>query len=265
MTDLGTNDRSLSLWAFVLAAVLLHWWLAVQPSRFFQGLGSLASKDSQKPIEIEKWDGQGKQVVQSSRAEKQAEDSKIKPRFGGEFKNRVEKETKAPQVGRFHEAAPPTPRSDEGLGQLKMSDLLPFGSQGSVLPDDIVPGAQTLLNTDPVVYGSFLNRVVDEVRGPWERFLQEAMGKSEKRIASGVYITTLRFIIDRAGNILSITTLKSSGIEAIDSAPKRALWEMEPFPNPPVELASNEPNLPFVLEFHFELQKSLFGIVPWGI
>lgn len=263
MNEFTRHDRALSLWGFFLLAALVHLWLATRPAGFFVARPSVAKRDD-APIEIEKWDGQGKQVVQTSKAEKPFEDEKIKPRFGGEFRNRVEKETRAPRTGRFQEGAPPVPKG-EGAGQLKMADLLPFGSQGSKLPDDVAPGAQTLLNTDPVVYGSFLNRVVDEVRGPWERFLQEAVGKSERRIAAGTYVTTLRFVIDREGNVISITTLKSSGVEAIDSAPKRALWETEPFPNPPVELAKNEPTLPFVLEFHFELQKSLFGIVPWGI
>ena len=84
-------------------------------------------------------------------------------------------------------------------------------------------------------------------------------------MSPNLYVTKVKVMLDENGDVVSINTIKSSGIREIDEASKKAFWDMEPFPNPPFKMASNEELLPLVFEFQFEYKNSFFGIVPWRI
>lgn len=264
-TILRNDSPSVAVLA-LFGAVLLHALLFVVPWTF---RASPSEKQEKDPIVVERWDDTElpRQTVQTSRAEEQLESGKA--RFRGEFKNRVEKETRSPMVGRFREgpqSGNSVPDGKEGRG-LTLSDLMPYGSQSDYLPDDVELGAQTLLNTDPFRYSSFLNRVHDEVHGPWSRRVSEAVRTIEEQLREKTYVTKLLVSVDDAGHVVSIRTLQSSGIPLIDQAAKQAFWDSEPFPDPPSDFNLREQGGPLAIgyEFHVSISESSFFMVPWRL
>ncbi len=223
----------------------------------------LAIQDNHEPIEIDSVNE--KPFARSSRPVDQSEKNKdAQARFGGEKKNRVDKETRSPNQGPFRQGQQGQPAEPDGEEGLAMKDLLPQrSSQNAVLPDDVELGQETLLHTDPILYASFLNRIQEEIYGPWNRHLGDAMKLRENDLGANIYVTRLKVEVDRQGNIVSMNTIKSSGVREIDSAPKEAFWEIEPFDNPPMSKDRDAETLPFVFEFHFHVEKSLFGGVKW--
>lgn len=182
--------------------------------------------------------------------------------FGGEFKNRVSKETKSPLIGKFKEGGG-IPDSQEG-DDFHVSDLLPYiGSQPYDLPEDIPLGSETVLNTDPVLYASFLNRIADAIHVSWEEYAEDAV-KELGKITDGIYITKLLISLDKEGNVLRSKIIHGSGYELLDKSTQQAFWDREPFLNPPPQMFKNEQYVDLKFEFHFEIKKSLFlDIVPF--
>ncbi|MEZ4749862.1 MAG: energy transducer TonB [Bdellovibrionota bacterium] len=248
----------------VLGAILLHallFWVPLSEQVSTQK----ARKKTDNPIVVERWDeSEPKQSVQTSRAEEQEEGGKA--RFGGEFRNRVKKETRSPVVGQFREGPQPgnSLPDDKGNG-LTLSDLLPYGSQSDVLPDDVEVGGQTLLNTDAFLYSSFMNRVHDEVHGPWSRRVQSVARTMEDRLSEKTYITKLLVSVDEEGHVVSIRTMQSCGITEIDDAAKEAIWESEPFPDPPKGFKDLAGPLSLPYEFHVSVTNASFLMMPWRL
>lgn len=263
------------LWLAIALAAIVHWILADLPSPLSTPPRSLADKKAppaDAPIELERWDPK-KQIVQSSKAKEQDPDTKDREaKYGGEFKNRVKKETQGPRSGRFREGRPlAIPRQPAGPGEDGMpslSDLMAFGASPNALGDELAPGNQTVLNTDPVRYASFINRIADKIYDPWVSFARDAVGRmyhGGKQLEANTYITKLQVVLDSDGAIRAIQTLASSGIDELDEAPKKAFWEVEPFPNPPGQMFEKDSMVRFIYEFHFEWKTSSFNIVPWAI
>ena len=184
-------DRRLSypsvLWLCLLIAVFLHLLAGhlhvPEPPEIASAKRYESERD--KPIEIAPLpEDLKKPIVQTSKARDQEETDKP-AKYAGEFKNRVKKKTKSPFAGRFHEGGQPPPPSPTlqmpgpGEGAEKpaphLSDLMPFGSTPNSLPDGIADGTQTVLNTDPVLYASFINRIADEIYDPWVENAREAV------------------------------------------------------------------------------------------
>lgn len=263
------------LWVAFLIAALAHWALRDLPSPLNQALRGIVDKRTEEkeipPIELEKWDKQ-KRIVQSSKAAKEDAEAKDKEaHYGGEFRNRVSKETQSPFRGRFAEGAPrPIPRQPSGEtgedgGQPTLQDLMAFGGSPHALRDDVQPGNQTVLNTDPVKYAGFINRIADKIYNPWVSFAREAVGRiydGGKTLEANTYITKLQVVMDSDGSVRAIQTVASSGVEELDEAPKKAFWEVEPFTNPPGQMFKKESVVRFIYEFHFEWRNSGFSIIP---
>ncbi|MCB0416750.1 MAG: TonB family protein [Bdellovibrionaceae bacterium] len=254
----------MQIWVPILGAVLLHALLFLVPLSE-RASSKQARKNPDDNIVVERWEDQEpKQSVQTSRAEEQDEGGKA--RFGGEFRNRVKKETRSPVVGQFREGPQPgnSLPDDKGNG-LTLSDLLPYGSQSDVLPDDVEIGGQTLLNTDPFIYSSFMNRVHDEVHGPWSRRVQGVARTMEDRLREKTYITKLLVSVDEDGHVLSIRTMQSCGIPEIDNAAREAIWESEPFPDPPKNYKEFTEPLSLPYEFHVSVTNASFLMMPWRL
>jgi len=268
-------------WLLIILLGIVHWYLRDVPLRYFgsSGTGDEAKHDSE-PIEIEKYIDSKKPVVKSSKAPEDPEAKDREARFAGEFRNRVKKETQAQHKGRFQEGgnggAGRQQGNGGGAGQKSnstegqyspapgMADLLPFGSSPNEVGDDVEKGNNTVLNTDPVKYASFVNRIADEIYDPWVRFAQEAVRtlyNNGRKLESNVYVTKLQVVMNEQGAITAITTVQSSGIAALDDAPKHAFWSIEPFRNPPKQMFKDG-IVKFVYEFHFEWRTSSFNILP---
>lgn len=270
-----------------LLAVLLH--ALVLQFRIFPNLRFESAKKNATPIEIERLPSEEKKpVVQTSRALEQATDE-IEAKFHAEFKNRVETETQSGVAGKFQEGQiitqAPLPeelrqkeleRSKDALAEIpeeenpapQLSDLMVIGRNPHELPDSIKKGPQTLLNTDKVVYASFINRIAEEIYQPWVDSITDAiktLNTTGRKLDPTTYITKLRIVMDKEGSITGIQTVASSGVSEIDEAPKKAFWHTEPFPNPPIQLLEEDGFIRLVYEFHFEWKSSGFSIVPWTI
>jgi hypothetical protein len=143
-----------------------------------------------------------------------------------------------------------------------------LGRSPHPLSDQIEKGNQTILNTDKVLYASFINRIAEEVYQPWVGNIQEALNNIRargKKLENNTYVTKLNVSMDKHGEITGIQILASCGVPAIDEAPKKAFWEVEPFPNPPVQLIEEDGFIRLNYEFHFEWKSSGFNIVPMTI
>jgi len=100
----------------------------------------------------------------------------------------------------------------------------------------VASGDYTILNTAEFVYFSFYKRVEDGVVFLWNRYvsdfiktrpdIRENLGKKD-------YITEVEAVLDRDGNFIRMSVIKSSGVAGIDEAPGKAFVEAAPFENPP--------------------------------
>jgi len=248
--------RGFSFAFFLLLAIALH-----LPLFFIARKLPLRVAEKMREIVVEPLTNSDKPLVQTSRSDEASDE---KARFSGEFRNRVSKQMQSRHRGRFRQGDKDRIESDkEGMAQ-----LMPFSRTPNALPGDIESGDQTLLNTDPVLYASFINRIADEVYDPWVKFARQAISDvyhRGRKLEPNTFITKLMVNIDREGEVNSIQILQSSGIAELDEAPKKAFWESEPFPNPPTQMFENEMSVGFVYEFHFEWRTSSFNIVPWAI
>lgn len=258
---------------FFFLAAAFHWSLGTLPSPLqtaFQREWE-ARNERDKAIAIEPYEEKlQRKVVQTSRAEQDLLAENEKAKYLGEFKNRVKVETRGLGKGSFREgrnlplAPVPSEKGQEDNG-LKLSELMAFGSSPNVLGSEIQLGNHTVLNTDPVKYASFINRIANQVYEPWVIRAREAVrllyGEG-KRLDSSTYITRLQIVMDSGGDIRAIQTLQGSGVDELDEAPKQAFWDVEKFPHPPEQMFKDEGLVRFVYEFHFEWQSSAFQIIP---
>lgn len=270
-------------WTFA-GALVLHWLLlqiAIPPD--VAGVAANASKD--EPIVLEQYpEGKRKTVVQSSKALHQDESNKNEAKYAGEFRNRVSKETQATLKGRFQQGerlrgenggdgAEINGQGEAGgklgrAGELGMRDLMNFARSPSALPKEIAEGSQTLLNTDKVLYASFMNRIADEIYDPWVQFGQEALREvlsRGRKIEPNLFITKLAVTMNEFGEVTGMTIMQSSGIPELDDAPRKAFWKIARFPNPPTQLFDADKFVRLTYEFQFEWKNSGFNIVPWAI
>jgi len=264
-----TNDQSqsgVSLAWFVIAGMLWHlawFWLPIRVGSFSESDSS--SSSSSKPIEIERY--AEKQRVRTSLAEEQASHSKSE--YLAEHENRVEKQTRG-RVGRFQQngGGAGALREQVGPGEtgnLSMSDLMGGADQSPDQIDGVEDGAKTLLNTQRYLYSSFMDRIVDEIYDAWRMRASDAMERLRLRgklMGRKSYLTSLKITINQAGEVIAIQTLKGSGVDVFDEAPKEAFWKSSPFPNPPLQMFQGQEFLPLTFNFNFEIGDSAFSISP---
>jgi len=206
------------------------------------------------------------------RTEKSEEDNNEKARFGGEFRNRVKKETQSPNTGTFKpggSSAPGAPApSKAGDLPLRMSDLMPDESASpNKLPGDVLRGDRTMLNTDKVIYASFMNRMVEEMYPTWQRMFHELLAEPRvrKKLSPTVYQVTIEITMDRDGNITEIAIAKGCGIYDLDDALRRAFWETQPFPHPPVQMFEGRSRVSFNFNGFYDITNSGIRIAPLNI
>jgi TonB family protein len=231
-------------------------------------LPKITRADNNAPVEIVPIEELQKPIVQTTRNED--EEDKSEAKYAGEFRNRVKKETKAPLQGKFQEGGKSQSqvydKSDTGdRAEPQISDLMPQGRNPFLFSDDLETGNNTLLNTDSVVYASFFNRIADTIYESWVGYARDAVWKRPFRkgeLEPKTYITKIRITLNRSGDVTEIDLLESSGIPDFDEAPKKAFWDSEPFRNPPKQMFKEDGYARFVYEFHFELGKSGFQILP---
>lgn len=252
-----------------LVAVGIHALMAFVPVDWF----SPADSTSHAPIAIEKWiEPKGddrREVVKTSKAEEQVE-SNEPAKYFGEFKNRVRKESRADMVGRFQE------RRELGTTLPGANgDSAPPGQWGipsaspNQLPDDIEKGGQTVLNADPVIYASYINRIGDEIYDTWTRNLYDAtlqLNMRKVNLEQRSYHTALGVYVNKVGGVTQIEVLRSCGITEFDNAAKEAFWRSEPFQNPPKQLfKTDEETAMLAFGFNYEMSSSRISVLPQSL
>lgn len=279
-------------WAFALA-LIFHWAILNIPIPEVFTAPQFSSK-SKDPIVVESYkDPNRKPVVETSRIREEADAKDKEARFAGEERNRVQQEMQASVKGRFEEGQiakgegkgsggegskghmgedageEPVEEGKGGrAGGPGLSDLMRLGRSPHALPDDIREGNQTILNTDKVLYASFINRIAEEIYDPWVRFGQDALQEMQfqgRKLTPNIYITKLNVTMDSAGEVKGIQILGGSGVTELDNAPKKAFFEVAVFPNPPAQLLDEDGFIRLTYEFHFEFKTSSFNIIPWAI
>lgn len=292
------SHRSVSLGWFFGLAMILHSLLPLLKFSELSKMVQTSSSNVAEPIEIDRVPSEKrKPVVQTSKAKDQDE-TQSQAEYAGEFRNRVSKQTQSRLIGPFQEGQamrgdgkdgapkagtqnpqlsengteevdPSENEESEALGGgPKISDLMVLGRSPHYLSDKIEKGNQTVLNTDKVLYASFINRIAEEIYQPWVGNIEEALSSFKavgKKLESRTYVTKLNVSMDNHGEISGIQIISSCGVSVLDEAPKRAFWDKATFPNPPSQLIEEDGYIRLVYEFHFEYKSSGFNILPMTI
>ena len=108
----------------------------------------------------------------------------------------------------------------------------------SVLDPNLPMGSETILNTQESIYYSFYARLYEAIGPLWQRHIREVSFR--RRVNPGEYSTVVDVILDRAGNILEVRRLQSSGIEEFDQAVERSWKKVGKFPHPPEGLLDGQ-------------------------
>ncbi len=175
-------------------------------------------------------------------------------RFDSEKKQRVEKETKARELGLsrnksassispFPQQMKPISRtsSDNPEFALHVQNKAPAAATSKVsidLPNDIQMSDATNLNTDANIYYSFYNRVEELFYVRWEERLNYYWNRLSSdfkvnTLAGHTWRTTFEIVLKASGEYDSSTILQSCGYPPFDEAAIFAFKNARYFPNVP--------------------------------
>ena len=195
-------------------------------------------------------------IKQLQNTAKQIQDPKLRARFESEKTQRVEKETKAANLGLSRNSMPSLPSPSTAASttektantdpqlpgparqQMRAMPVTPPSAVSSILPGDIQNSNATNLNTDANVYYSFYNRVeelfyirwVERVRYYWDR----TDPNYKKNVLAGkVWSTQIEVWLKATGEFDSAYIKQRSGYQPFDEATVYAFKDAKFFPNPP--------------------------------
>jgi len=126
------------------------------------------------------------------------------------------------------------------------------GSPSSDYVEGVPEGDGTYLNTREFKYATFFIRVKDSVEGYWRDITQR---EYRRRDPTGrVYgqsdrATLLSIVLDRSGELDSVSVARSSGLDFLDRAAMQAIEAAEPFPNPPDGITEEDGLIRFNFQF----------------
>lgn len=181
--------------------------------------------------------------------------------FLAEKTQRVEKQTKAQNLGAFQNAKPqtsqqkkPTPPEvnpqksavQETNGdqpefaravQQELSALAQASSVPYELPNDIAYGNATNLNADAHIYASFYNRILDLFYIRWSQRLNTIWDRlptdTKRQLAGKTWSTELEIWLKSDGLYDRAYIMKKAGFAPFDEAGVGAFKDAKFFPNPP--------------------------------
>ena len=261
---------------FLALSLLLHFLLSTSTLYFAERL--FESKPS-TPLEFEivenkpddfqnKLEETRQLIKQLKTTVQKIKDERTKARFESEQTQRVEKETRAAQLGVSQNASNtktiPLPQNkinlnnvqNQGKPQAKLdpgdepefakalrtgADRVNLAQQSAIsvnLPTDISMSDATNLNTDANTYYSFYSRVeelfyvrwVERNRYYWNRISLEF---KKNTLAGKTWSTILEVRLKSNGEFHDADILKSSGYQPFDEAAVFAFRDARLFPNPP--------------------------------
>ena len=145
------------------------------------------------------------------------------------------------------------PKIPASFGTFRMQTLTSRGSADDALIHLPNEGDETLLNARKYRFWSFFQRLKDQVRPHWTP--NEALRRrdpSGRAFCCSDRLSVLHVVLDGAGNLIEVSTERSSGLKFLDREAERAFRRAQPFPNPPSELLEAnqlEFEFGFLLEF----------------
>jgi TonB family protein len=180
-------------------------------------------------------------------------------------KNRkVDRQTKARVVDKFHSAAKNGGAPSKSLKDVKLSDLGAFSKDHQPLHEaykaqknsprrsvsstndhleDIPAGDLTYLNTVEYKYYGFYHRIRQKLEQFWGRSIQETAAQlleQGRHISKDDnLITALVVTLNELGEIVDINIKGPSGVKELDDAAIDSFNDAGPFPNPPKDLVHN--------------------------
>ena len=107
------------------------------------------------------------------------------------------------------------------------------------------PGEATMLNAKEFKYFAYMQKIKRQVNFYWSQAIENVSSVRE-RITRSEYTTILNVVLDREGNLRSVSMVRTCGIKSFDEATLRAFRIAAPFPPPPDGLvdASGQAVLP---------------------
>lgn len=133
------------------------------------------------------------------------------------------------------------------------------GSPSSDYVEGVPEGDGTYLNTKEFKYATFFIRVKDSVEGYWRDITQR---EYRRRDPTGrVYgqrdrATLLSIVLDRSGELDSVSVARSCGLDFLDQAAMQAIRAAEPFPNPPDGISEDDGTIRFNFQFVVVMRSS---------
>ncbi|MCC7403213.1 MAG: TonB family protein [Bdellovibrionales bacterium] len=215
-----------------------------------------------------------------------------KAKYLSRHNQRVERETRAAQVGKFNNDAKPGSAQPGSLDAEKVarkekpqksltSGTLPTLAAlkpnfsptppGPTRPDQTQPGSpsqtddylkdtevgmQTLLSTREFVYYSYYARIKEKIRQHWEPSVKasvQMVARQGRAIASARdRRTRVMITLDKNGTLLQVQVIGESGIIELDNAAIDAFRAAAPFPNPPQGMVEQDGNIRIRWDFILE-------------
>lgn len=212
-------------------------------------------------------------------------------RFLSAFDQKVQKQTRAENSGKFNNTAQGSKKTEgakdgdkkaknhtekmpEERGDLPdLKDLTPKfamnpGQRGpqtdengnpSATDDylkDVQSGLQTLLSTREFVYYAYYNRIKEALRQHWEPNVKEKVKiiyRQGRTIASAKdRVTQVLVTLDRKGELIKVEVLTQSGVVDLDNAAVEAFRAAAPFPNPPKGMVEQDGTIKIRWDFVLE-------------
>lgn len=133
------------------------------------------------------------------------------------------------------------------------------GSPSSDYVEGVPEGDGTYLNTKEFKYATFFIRVKDSVEGYWRDITQR---EYRRRDPTGrVYgqrdrATLLSIVLDRSGELDSVSVARSCGLDFLDQAAVQAIRAAQPFPNPPDGISEDDGSIRFNFQFVVVMRSS---------
>ena len=112
------------------------------------------------------------------------------------------------------------------------------GGDQAIVDQNLPLGGENLLNTQESVYYSFYSRLYESVGPLWQSKIRAV--PYHRKVPPGEYTTVVDVVFDRAGYLIAIKRLQSSGIEDFDQVAENSWKKIGRFPNPPTGLLNAE-------------------------
>ena len=109
--------------------------------------------------------------------------------------------------------------------------------------EEVPLGDMTRLNTQEFKYYGFYFRIKQQLEQYWGSSIREKITKVYKRDgrfpASDKFLTSVKVVLDKSGQIVDVVIKGSSGVSELDDAAVESFNRAGPFPNPPKGMMVN--------------------------